>query len=174
MLHIHYLFDAGINHLFHLDRSTIYISLINQHILHNVNLHLFNEPNLPIDIVYSDMKQSISLIQRAISWQYSTPLFTVISIIYSFIMYVIVVDTCWCVSQLYWAILCFENTGGGGGGGARRPPSDLGRSPRNLALASEIAQRERPRCYKKKKKKMHILLVMIIYANHMHKLCFSL
>ena len=60
-------------------------------------------------------------------------------------------------------------TGGGGGGGS---PSDSrrGRLPRNLAHASKIAQRERPRCYFSQK--MHILSVMIINANHMHKLFF--
>ena len=59
---------------------------------------------------------------------------------------------------------------GGGGGGAWRPPfrfrPQWRRSPRNLARASEIAQRERPRCYFFSSQKLHILLVTIIYANH--------
>ena len=63
-------------------------------------------------------------------------------------------------------------TGGGGGGGLGGAPFRSHRSPRNVARTSEIAQRERPRYYFSQK--LHILLVMIIYANHMHKLCFSL
>ena len=46
---------------------------------------------------------------------------------------------------------------------------ERGLSSRNLARASEIAEREISRCYFSQK--LHVLLV-IIYANHMHKLCF--
>ena len=58
--------------------------------------------------------------------------------------------------------------GGGGGGGAQRLPLQISaKGPQNLAHTSEIMQRERPQCYFSQK--LHILLVMISYANYMHK-----
>ena len=60
----------------------------------------------------------------------------------------------------------------GGGGPSLSHLGPKGADHReNLACASEIVQRERPQCYFSQI--LHILLV-IIYANHLHRLCVSL